>query len=1060
MWPSCSRALRFLLPFFLLCRLAYSAELVSPRSSISLDGNDWDFQRDPVQESAWKKVTVPSSFQSYEGTNFHGVGWYRRQVTPFKLPAGMRVLLHFQAAATEAEVWWDGQKLGTHLGGWTPFRFDITELLRQFPAGKSHELLVRLDEKVGHNTQGFLPIIAPHFGGIWQDVSLLFVPDTYVDDLSVLVRGEPKTGELVLDLPLLGITAKPGNDVTLRCRLNAHDSWTNLKAQVAFSNAVLHISAQVPHPQLWSPESPNLYEVEVGLPGKHGDKLRLRAAFRSFETYGQEFRLNGRPVNLRGVLNWGYSAPLLQPNPGEAVWRSELAFARSAGFNLMKFCLWVPPPRYLELADEAGMLVWMEYPTWHPELTGRFREPLRREFHEFFRYDRNHPSVVLRSLTCETGPSADLSVIRQLYDDAHAFIPGAVVEDDSSWIGWNRVSDFYDDHPYGNNHTWVKTLDGFKEYITGHGLKPLILGETTSADTWMDRESILAQLGDRRPWWASQVLDDTGSWLEKMRKLAGPGGLSELRPDSLRYGMLMRKYQIEAFRRELPYGGYVISVLRDVPTCSMGLLDYLGRPKWTEADWSWQRDTQLLLATEQDRRCFASGEPLNSKLLLSHFGTDPIDGATLQVSLTSFDNPGSHQEFLELTNVEQNPGTLASLADLDWRAPIVTAPTHLRLNARLKTSTGEFHNEWPLWVVPEVKKPTDLMLHRSLSESLRRELFPGCPDFVAGGPVDDTIVVASRFDDDLVHWLEGGGRVLFLPDGQSFSLPLSAHWFLRGGPYIPETALSAHVPRDFFVELQHFALAADVVPNVPQLGSIDPLLLLWDTHDQKSVKTHGVLFETRAGHGRLLVSAARLAGPGNPAGRWLLDTLLDHLRRDPAPRHELSPDVWGYLKARLHAQQTNLVARTWMFKPDPQAVGLKENWHSPKLKSEVDWKEIHIGNWWEPQGYPELDGWAWYRLWVDIPPDWKSQHVYLSFEGVDDCYELYINGQFAGKGGDLATRKDSLNEKKSYDITGLVQPASKTLLAVRVYDWYGYGGIFRPVTLGTQPFNPELDFLK
>ena len=74
-----------------------------------------------------------------------------------------------------------------------------------------------------------------------------------------------------------------------------------------------------------------------------------------------------------------------------------------------------------------------------------------------------------------------------------------MVEDDSSWIGWNRVHDFYDDHPYGNNHTWVKTLQGFNEYILAHGLKPLVLGEAIAADTWIDREAIVARLGARAP---------------------------------------------------------------------------------------------------------------------------------------------------------------------------------------------------------------------------------------------------------------------------------------------------------------------------------------------------------------------------------------------------------------------------------------------------------------------------------------------------------------------------------------------------------------------------------
>ena len=111
--------------------------------------------------------------------------------------------MQFQAAATEAEVWCDGQKLGTHLGGWTSFRFDITALLKRRSSGP-HEIRVRLDEKVGHNTQGFLPIIEPHFGGLWQGVSLLIVPDTYFDDLRLMASGDAKSHELRVEVPLAG----------------------------------------------------------------------------------------------------------------------------------------------------------------------------------------------------------------------------------------------------------------------------------------------------------------------------------------------------------------------------------------------------------------------------------------------------------------------------------------------------------------------------------------------------------------------------------------------------------------------------------------------------------------------------------------------------------------------------------------------------------------------------------------------------------------------------------------------------------------------------------------
>ena len=205
----------------------------SARQVISLDG-DWLFQRDGGKSSEWKTVKVPAGFDQHEGIEFHGVGWYRKLIPAFSLPAGKRVLLSFAAAATEAEVWWNGQRVGTHLGGWTPFRFDVTEQVRKAAAGQPHELRVRLDEKVGHNTQGFLPIIAPHFGGLWQDVQLIIVPETYCDDLNLLAVGDLKTSEIQLDIPLSGELPVARQSLAIRCRLRGEADWTVLPLRTKF----------------------------------------------------------------------------------------------------------------------------------------------------------------------------------------------------------------------------------------------------------------------------------------------------------------------------------------------------------------------------------------------------------------------------------------------------------------------------------------------------------------------------------------------------------------------------------------------------------------------------------------------------------------------------------------------------------------------------------------------------------------------------------------------------------------------------------------------------------
>lgn len=1014
-------------------------------------------------------MRVPATFQDYEGTNFHGIGWYR---TAFKLappPPGRRVLLHFQAAATAAEVWCNGVRLGSHLGGWTPFRFDVTAALHGSTAPGTNELRVRLDEKVGHNTQGFLPIVEPHFGGLWQGVELLTVPATYIDDLRLRAVGNPKTGRLELEIPLAGDGTREVSGLTVELRppgsqksqrfdlaLNASSPAGPQPADATLRREGNTFFAEIPvaKPRLWSPTDPVLYEVSFTLPSPDGgqtpgDPVRTRAAFRTVEAVGHQLLLNGLPLNVRGLLNWGYYPPELAPIPDEARFRRDLEFARSRGFNLMKFCLWVPPRRYLELCDEFGMLAWMEYPTWHPQLTPEHLESLRHEFTEFFHFDRNHPSVILRSLTCETGASADLGVIKSLYDTAKRLIPGALVEDDSSWIEWNRVTDFYDDHPYGNNDTWVATLSRLTNYIAGHDTKPLVLGEAMAADTWPRLRDWERRLGKDRPYWAPKALDAQQAWLSRMKAIAGPEPLQHLRPDSLRYGLLMRKYQAETFRREVPDGGYVISVIRDIPGATMGLIDYLDDSKWPVADWAWQRDTICLLQTENDRRSFAAGERFKGRLRVSHFGAEPIQNGRLEVTLGNTRTVATQS---------QETGTLTNWLDLDLPLPARLAkPERLVLRARLKTAAGEFRNEWPIWVVPAPAAvcANHVWVDPVLAPALN---LPPAPGPLSDAARDD-VVVAARLDDALARRLEAGGRVLLLPDGGKGSFRLEDHWFLRGAPYVNPAALGGAVPRELLVELQHFDLASQVISNLPWLEQMDPILMLWDTHDLSTVKTHGLIFETRVGPGRLLVSAVNHRGDTNAVGRWLLGVLIDHLANGQAPRHPLSDKLWRGLKAKLHADKLPLVGRTWRFKPEPKSSGFRADWAAPGLDDST-WSEIQIGRDWESQGWPQLDGWAWYRLKVKVPEAWSGRPVYLTFDGVDDLYELFINGRLFARRGDLATHRDTFNETFSHDLTAVARPGEDLTLAVRVHDWYGAGGIFRPVTLATTPWAPELDVFR
>ena len=161
--------------------------------------------------------------------------------------------------------------------------------------------------------------------------------------------------------------------------------------------------------------------------------------------------------------------------------------------------------------------------------------------------------------------------------------------------------------------------------------------------------------------------------------------------------------------------------------------------------------------------------------------------------------------------------------ELDWPLPAVTAPHIWWCGPTLRTAQGEFRNEWPVWIVPALR-PADAGQRapaRVPSPTKPRESFS--PVRRASTKMRPrTVVVAARFDDDLVRLLENGGRVLLLPDGQKNSFPLSSHWFLRGAPYIPEHALAETIPRDLLLELQHFDLSSQVVPDMHVPGGHRP----------------------------------------------------------------------------------------------------------------------------------------------------------------------------------------------------------------------------------------------
>lgn len=146
-------------------------------------------------------------------------------------------------------------------------------------------------------------------------------------------------------------------------------------------------------------------------------------------------------------------------------------------------------------------------------------------------------------------------------------------------------------------------------------------------------------------------------------------------------------------------------------------------------------------------------------------------------------------------------------------------------------------------------------------------------------------------------------------------------------------------------------------------------------------------------------------------------------------------------------QWTRDLAIPWRFRPDPNDVGLKEGWHT-EIHSDADWPMIEAGIRWEDQGYPDLDGTAWYRMPVQIPQNWAGRAVWLILGGVSDSCAVFCNGQYVASYGD-----EKHNTVHRVFIIAHLSPhlrfGDTNLLAIRCFDWGATGGLWRPPCLIT-----------
>lgn len=344
---------------------------------------------------------------------YEGAVWYRRSFD-YSLPAGRRLFLHFGAANYSASVYLNGEELGRHEGGFTPFDLEITGRVKP----TNNFVVVRVDNRRGKSLVPTDNTDWWNYGGITRPVTLVEVPDTFIQDY--LVQVSPgSTQQIKGSVQLNG--PKLRQKVTLRI--------PEAKLEKSFETddagrAEFILPASL---SLWNPENPKLYRVEIE---SETDSVSEDIGFRSIAVRGEDILLNGSPIFLRGI-SVHEESPL---HPGRAWSRDDarilLTWAKELGCNFVRLAHYPHNENMVRMADQMGLMVWEEVPVyWTIEWENP--ETLRNagnQLAEAIARDRNRASVIIYSVANETPVSEPRNrFLRELIHLAHASDPTRLV---------------------------------------------------------------------------------------------------------------------------------------------------------------------------------------------------------------------------------------------------------------------------------------------------------------------------------------------------------------------------------------------------------------------------------------------------------------------------------------------------------------------------------------------------------------------------------------------------------------------------------------------------------
>ncbi len=853
--------------------------------------------------SSLREISVPGVWETQledgeDYTAYNGVGWYR---TSFDLPEageGKQYVLNFDAIDYYAEVWLNDRFLASHEDGYTRLSVDLTEfgdILRK----KDNVLTVRVTDQdtaagaefpIKETLAGFFhDSVGINFAGIWNNVYLNERGVLRVTDITV----EPDIGTMEAKITVTAKNAS-GTAVTEDLKVTVTDADGKTVGSADAGEITLApgavgtktVTVKVDGAKLWEISSPVVYRAAAETAN---DRAVTSFGFTSVGMQEGRILFNGRPVKLNGILSWLGNWDQISPLYDDTVFRTQIRQLKEYGFNTIKFCLVVPPEKILDICDEEGIYVYIEYPVWNPVQSAGFYERAYSEIARMVNMSKNHPSVVMSDFNCEMGAFDEKMTAFMTWCVATGKkIDTNRLFTDNSSTGQQLFDgdiDFWTFHPYTDARAFADYAKNIVNMRNSNGVKPVVFGEYADYPALADFEKIKAANGGNIPWnW--EVVDDPFRADLYFADLGySEEQIARMIRASEKNSRDMKMYLVQETKKADGVAAYFLTIIQDIGHSIAGFFNELGEMKFDPADTAFLKETTLLM--EKTVLNYVGGTQTEIRPALSFYGSETIGSAALSYRIVSLDGKELSSGTLTDGFFPEN-GTYEVICTEKIDVPAVDTATRCTLFLTLTDSKGyRLENKWEIHIYPKdfiteaYAAGKKIMYAGDSAANGFEKRYPFAEKW-KDGSAPDLLVAFGKLTNAQLDYLKKGGSVIYLGTGSEavkvekgtyYSQYVMLNYPIEDHPLVAALASDGYGGTQFLEMQTQYVITQD--RENPLSHSIIGKVLLRDNVPD-SLQTGSYLSEFRIGSGTLLQST--LDFNGDPVlGNYLLDEMMKYL---------------------------------------------------------------------------------------------------------------------------------------------------------------------------------------